>query len=65
MKILKQSWETAEQKTDNIHQNLKNYLFGLLTTGFYAWNGWKAAIAFIVFNIIGDYIIMKRQGEEI
>lgn len=51
------------QKSSQLKQNAKMYLFGLLTVAAYIFADWVGVAAWIGFNIVGDMIIMKRNGE--
>lgn len=63
MSVIKRSFESGMQKSSQLKQNAKMYLFGLLTVAAYIFADWVGVAAWIGFNIVGDMIIMKRNGE--
>lgn len=63
MGMLSRSWSQGMEKSEQLDESLKQYVFGLIAVGIYSWGGLNMLGVFYVLLIVSDYILMKRAGE--
>ena len=61
--ILKSSMSQGMERSENLKEKPKYMLFALISVGAYIYYGWLGVLAWFVFNIVVDYVLMKKDGE--
>ena len=61
--VIDASFDQGMEKSEDLKEKPLYMLFGLISVGAYIYFGWIGVLGWFVFNIVVDYILMKKDGE--